>query len=93
MRLSITLAALTAVAVAASPVTPPVASPSESLTFESPEVEVKAYLDGLPNELIPRAIESDLTKRQDYSGMYACRDPYWATFCEHISAPWYSCGR
>lgn len=91
MQLSTILAALTAVAVSAGPITAPVASPVESLTTESPGVEVKVYPDGLPKELIPRAIESGLAKRAN-DGVYLCTDRNFGGYCVHIVAPYYQCG-
>lgn len=91
MQLSTILAALTAVTVSAGPIAAPVASPLESLTTESPGVEVKVYPDGLPKELIPRAIESGLAKRAN-DGVYLCTDRNFAGYCVHIVAPYYQCG-
>lgn len=91
MQLSTILAALTAVAVSAGPIATPVASPLESLTTESPGVQVKVYPDGLPKELIPRAIESGLAKRAT-DGVYLCTDRNFGGYCVHIVADWYKCG-
>lgn len=89
MQLSIILAALTAIAVTASPV----ASPVEALTTTSLGVETKVYPDGLPKELIPRTIdESDLEKRQSIAGVYLCTDRNFGGYCVHITSPWYQCG-
>ncbi|MCJ1344316.1 hypothetical protein MMC31_002519 [Peltigera leucophlebia] len=90
MQLSTILAALTAVAVSAGPIAAPVASPLESLTTESPGVEVKVYPDGLPKELIPRAVESGLAKRAN-DGVYLCTDRNFGGYCVHIVAPYYQC--
>lgn len=91
MQLSTILAALTAVAVSAGPIAAPFPSPLESLTPESPGVEVKVYPDGLPKELIPRAIESGLAKRAT-DGVYLCTDKNFSGYCVHIVADYYKCG-
>lgn len=91
MQLSTILAAVMAVAVSAGPIAAPVASPVEALTTESPEVEVKVYPNGLPKELIPRAIESGLAKR-DNDGVYFCTDRNFSGYCQHLVAPYGSCG-
>lgn len=91
MQLSTIIASLMAVAVSAGPIAAPVASPAESLTTESPGVEVKVYPDGLPKELIPRATESGLAKRAN-DGVYLCTDRNFSGYCVHIVAPFYQCG-
>lgn len=91
MQLSTILAALAAVAVSAGPIAAPSASPLESLTTESPGVEVEVYPDGLPKELIPHAIESGLAKRAT-DGVYLCTDRNFSGYCVHIVADFYKCG-